>query len=270
MDIARRLYLLTLVTAAAVCAYVAYRVYRRGQTEGSLEPWQEASLDTSAPSTATAAAGTPQLVSAEADTMVVSSMGTSSVSPDARYDENGAPVPVAAMVASRGADPYSERPEVRKPRLSGTTLAVLGALAGAAAIGLGAWAVVVNTDDENGATPQAVESQELISVLSQPATERIPLSGSEGRIILVAAANGKAYLVLNGLGLAPTGKSYQAWVIRPGADAPASAGAFSGSELVVPLALAVRPGAVVAITIERAGGVAAPTQTPKIVGERTT
>lgn len=267
MDIARRLYLLTLVTAAAVCAYVAYRVYRRGQTEGSLEPWQEASLDTSAPSTATAAAGTPQQVSAEADTMVVSSMGTSSVSPDARYDENGAPVPVAAMVASRG---YSERPEVRKPRLSGTTLAVLGALAGAAAIGLGAWAVVVNTDDENGATPQAVESQELISVLSQPATERIPLSGSEGRIILVAAANGKAYLVLNGLGLAPTGKSYQAWVIRPGADAPASAGAFSGSELVVPLALAVRPGAVVAITIERAGGVAAPTQTPKIVGERTT
>jgi len=35
--------------------------------------------------------------------------------------------------------------------------------------------------------------------------------------------------------------------------------------LIVPLAVAVQPGAVVAITIERAGGAAAPTQTPKLI-----
>jgi hypothetical protein len=268
VDVARRLYLLTLVTAAAVCAYVVYRVYWRGQEwDERREQWPEGGLETS-PATATATMPGP--APAEAESMVGHSMERSSASVAARYDENGSPLVAAAEPVAHDGRPYEEPAEVRKPRLSGTTLAALGALAGAAAIALGAWAVVESTgSDEDSEAAGTVQSQELISVLSQPATERIPLQGSQGRIILVAAANGKAYLVLDGLGLAPSGRSYQAWVIRPGADAPASAAVFEGSELVVPLALAVRPGAVVAITIERAGGVPAPTSTPRIVGERT-
>jgi hypothetical protein len=201
--------------------------------------------------------------------MVVTSMSASRLSPAESYDENGSPIRVVSAVPMDGH--HYEGAIPRGQRLSGKTLAGLGALVGAAAIALGGWAVVESTDSGGSVegVPEEVQSQELISLLSSPTTERIPLAGSDGRIILVAAANGNAYLVLDGLGLAPTGKSYQAWVIRPGAEAPASAAVFEGSELVVPLAVAVQPGAVVAITIERAGGVPAPTQTPKIVAERT-
>jgi hypothetical protein len=264
VDIGRRLYWMALLTAAAVGAYLAYHVYRRRSAERR-EPWPAETPDTSP-----GVSDGSEQASAERDTMVVSSMSASSLSPAERYDENGSPIRVVSAVPMTDGRRH-EGATPRRQRLSGRTLAGLGALAGAAAIALGAWAVVENTGSDGSVegVPEGVQSQELISLLSSPTTERIPLAGSDGRIILVAAANGSAYLVLDGLGLAPTGKSYQAWVIRPGAEAPASAAVFEGSELVVPLALAVQPGAVVAITIERAGGVPAPTQTPTIVAERT-
>ena len=48
---------------------------------------------------------------------------------------------------------------------------------------------------------------------------------------------------------------------------PESAAVFEGTEMIVPLSVAVRPGAVVAITIEHSGGASAPTQTPKLVAQ---
>lgn len=257
------MYWVVLLTAAAVGAYVAYHVYWR-RPAGRREP-----LPAGMPDAGSGVSGGPERASAERDSMVVTSMSASPLSPAERYDENGSPIRVVSAVPMDGQ--HYEGMAPRRQRLSGRTLAALGVLAGAAAIALGGWAVVESTDSDGTAegAPEEIQSQELISLLSSPTTERIPLAGSDGRIILVAAANGNAYLVLDGLGLAPTGQSYQAWVIRPGAEAPASAAVFEGSELVVPLALAVQPGAVVAITIERAGGVPAPTQTPKLVAERT-
>jgi hypothetical protein len=158
-----------------------------------------------------------------------------------------------------------------KRGMSGAAIAALAALAGVAAIVLGSWAFVTSVrSDGGGSAGQAQaqsQSQQVISLLSKPSTHRVAVDGSAGRIILAVGARGRGYLVLDGLGLAPAGKSYQAWVIRPGAKAPASAAVFAGTEMIVPLSVAVRPGAVVAITIENAGGVLAPTQTPKLVAQ---
>jgi anti-sigma-K factor RskA len=62
---------------------------------------------------------------------------------------------------------------------------------------------------------------------------------------------------------APSGKTYEAWVI-PHGGAPKPAGLFSGGDqtTVVRLKQMVPRGAVVAATVERAGGVNAPTQAP--------
>ena len=61
---------------------------------------------------------------------------------------------------------------------------------------------------------------------------------------------------------APSDKTYEAWVIRSGEVKPA--GLFHGraGTSVVEIAEPVKPGAVVAVTLERAGGVAKPTSKP--------
>jgi anti-sigma-K factor RskA len=71
--------------------------------------------------------------------------------------------------------------------------------------------------------------------------------------------NGKATVVITGLDPAPQGKTYEAWVI-PRGKAPRPAGLFSGG--TVRLHLVVPKRATVAVTVERAGGARAPTQSP--------
>jgi hypothetical protein len=147
--------------------------------------------------------------------------------------------------------------------------AAIAGILGVAAIALGVTALVTSLDSDGESASQAAspDSAQTISLLSKPSTQRLPIAGSGGRIILAIGSEGRGVLVLDGLGLAPAGKDYQAWVIRPQAKAPASAGVFSGVETIVPLSVSVRPGSLVAITIERAGGAPAPTQTPKLVAQ---
>jgi anti-sigma-K factor RskA len=73
--------------------------------------------------------------------------------------------------------------------------------------------------------------------------------------------NGKATLRVHGLKSAASGKTYEAWVI-PKNGAPRPAGLFSGGTTMVHLRGTVPPHATVAVTVERAGGVGAPTTTP--------
>ncbi len=167
--------------------------------------------------------------------------------------------------------PGTARTDTPPARPLGCDARGLATAVGVAAIGLGAWAVILGVNDDSASPASAVELdgvQEVVSLLSRPSTERIPLQGSQGRIILVVGARGYGVLVLDGLSPAPAGKSYQAWVIKPNAQAPESAAIFSGGDVVVPLTTPVPPGAAVAITLERAGGAAAPTQTPKLVATR--
>jgi anti-sigma-K factor RskA len=73
--------------------------------------------------------------------------------------------------------------------------------------------------------------------------------------------NGKATISVSGLASAPHGKTYEAWVI-PAGHAARPAGLFSGSTNAVHLSGTVPQHAVVAVTLEPAGGSKKPTTTP--------
>jgi hypothetical protein len=99
---------------------------------------------------------------------------------------------------------------------------------------------------------------------------RLPLAGSDGHVVLAVGSNGRGMLVIDGLGVAPVGRTYQAWVVapRPRGGAPLSAGLFTGIETVVPLTARVAPGSAVGISIEKAGGADAPTRTLTLLAQR--
>jgi anti-sigma-K factor RskA len=81
---------------------------------------------------------------------------------------------------------------------------------------------------------------------------------------VVVGPNGKATLSVSGMAAAPRGKTWEAWVI-PAGGAPRPAGLFSGgANATVHLKGTVPQHAVVAVTLERAGGApgGAPTTKP--------
>ena len=81
---------------------------------------------------------------------------------------------------------------------------------------------------------------------------------------LTRGANGNATLTVTGLDAAPQGKTYEAWVIPKG-QAPRPAGLFPGGRTAtVHLHGVPQKGAVIAVTVERAGGAPAPTSTPLV------
>jgi anti-sigma-K factor RskA len=101
------------------------------------------------------------------------------------------------------------------------------------------------------------EAQEAVAVLGDPGAQTIPLRGADGRLVI--NSEGSAALVVQGLRPAPEGKTYELWVIRGGAPRPA--GIFEGDDErdVVLLDERVDENATVAVTLERDGGVDAPT-----------
>jgi anti-sigma-K factor RskA len=85
--------------------------------------------------------------------------------------------------------------------------------------------------------------------------------------VVVIGADRHATLTVSGLGRAPHGKTYEAWII-PHGQAARPAGLFAGGgTVVVHLRGRVPSGAVVAATVEPAGGVRAPTTQPVLSAE---
>ena len=78
-----------------------------------------------------------------------------------------------------------------------------------------------------------------------------------------SALVGDAVLVVDDLAQLRAGKTYQVWVVTHGGT-PTSAGLFAGSggQNVVPVGVAVPSAAVVAVTVEQAGGAKQPTTRP--------
>jgi Anti-sigma-K factor rskA len=282
----RRRFVLLLVASAATAAAVAYYIGRRSRDVlRGRDDWQsftEAAGTTVRERGASRAAEAPaeKMGTTEAPPMVVATMEATSELDG--FEHNGAgsgpalvePEPAhAGTEAALGAIQLEPMEFPRKRRISGITLAVLGALAGAGAIALGAWGIASSIGGGDGSkaqSPTAVENvQEVVSLIAKPTTATIPLSGSQRRIILVVGAKGYGVLVLNNVTAPPTGKTYEAWVIKPNVKAPEPAGLFTGGTGVVKLTKPVPAGAVVAITVEPAGGSAAPTQQPKLVATRT-
>jgi anti-sigma-K factor RskA len=87
---------------------------------------------------------------------------------------------------------------------------------------------------------------------------------SQTRQVILVLQNGNATLHISDLKAAPDGKTYEAWVIPKG-GAPKPAGLFhGGGSTTVHLRGTVPHSAVVAVTLERSGGVRVPTTTPII------
>ena len=180
----------------------------------------------------------------------------------------GGPAPSPALRERILEQARSERPNVvpLRPRtlLHARALSSVAAVAAVAAIGLGLWAssLAQELDDLRGRT---AEDNRAVAVLSDPQARTIPLSGANGR--LVVSRTGSAALVLSGLDAAPEGKVYEIWVIEAGTPKPA--GLFTGADTrtVLPLTRPVPENAVVAVTLEPAGGVEQPTGTPLFTAE---
>ena len=169
---------------------------------------------------------------------------------------SGTPMPVPAL----------DLPRSRRP--GWPTLAALAAGCGVAAILLGAWAVVaeVRTGDEPSSNGPALER--AVALLAGPGTERFPLRGSVGRLTLVVGAGERGVLALDGLGRAPDGKVYAAWLVPPGSATPVRVAAFSGAEPAVPLARWVRHGARIGVTLEDAPAPDRPSRPLRLVAVR--
>jgi hypothetical protein len=161
--------------------------------------------------------------------------------------------------------PALELPRARRP--GWPTLASLAIATGLVALGLGGWAIVSGAGDDTAAGLGSTQLEEALTILAAPGAERVPLHGSLGRIVLVAAPDGSAVLALDGLGVAPAGRDYEAWVVAPGSATPAPAGTFDGSGRIVLLTRPAPPGARVAVTLEANGGVSRPTRPLRLVAE---
>jgi len=164
-----------------------------------------------------------------------------------------APAPPAELRARILQQAQRERANVVPLRSRWVTpLAAAAAVAACAAIVLGAWAASLHGKLDR--------QQQLAAVLGDPAAQRNVLA--DGRGTLVVSRNGKAVLVMKRLGSAPTGKTYEAWVSSGGAPQPA--GTFDGGpkHSVLLLGRHVPTGAAVLLTVEKDGGVDAPTTKP--------
>jgi anti-sigma-K factor RskA len=94
-------------------------------------------------------------------------------------------------------------------------------------------------------------------VLSDPNAQTFASADGEANLVVTPA--GDAALVVRKLAPAPAGKDYEIWVFENGVPKPA--GTFQEPGVTM-LTRSVDPGQMVAVTLERDGGVDAPTGAP--------
>lgn len=144
-------------------------------------------------------------------------------------------------------------------RRTAPVLGAVAAIAAVVALAVGIWATSLSSDLDE--TRAALERERAAAaIVADPAARTVDLTSGSGR--LVVAQDGRAVLVLPDLGPAPSGQTYQAWIIED--DNPISAGIFPGEEGldVVLVDGDVADGEIVAVTVEQAGGAETPTLPP--------
>jgi hypothetical protein len=178
-------------------------------------------------------------------------------------------IPVVQLPALDADDALAEAPASiwavdvssgRRP--SPLTLAVLGVLAGIAAMALGAAAVISagTSADASAAsvrptTPSSTASsvptveRRVLALLAKPSTVRVAFRGASG-LVLVVGSGGRAAILVRGVEPAPAGKPYVAWILAPN-SAPVRAARFVGTEPAVFLTRQLGPRASVAIAASR-------------------
>jgi anti-sigma factor RsiW len=162
------------------------------------------------------------------------------------------PAPPPSLRASILDAARSERQNVvpLRPRSIFTSVAAALAVgATAAAVGVGIWAASLHHS--------LSRERAAVRVLGDPAARRVAVEGVKGE--LVVAPTGTAVLAV-ALPSPPKGKTYEAWIADPSVH---RAGEFNGRTFVLPRE--VSRGARVLVTLERSGGVDAPTSKPLLV-----
>jgi hypothetical protein len=173
--------------------------------------------------------------------------------------------------ASQPAPGYYDEPESESELAGHRGLLAVGLIAAllAAAAALGAWAVWGGDDGGTSSTSASPGAAQAIELIGQPGAHTVPVTGSNGQMVLVTTPNGRAVLILYGLKQAPAGKEYQAWIVT--GKTPKSAGLFKGggTTVVIPLSQRIPKNSIFAVTLEKTGGVPAPTMSPQYTAKLT-
>lgn len=174
---------------------------------------------------------------------------------------------LALGVASPEPPPELRERILRAARTGGTVVplrsrrpfqltAGLAAAAACLAVGLGLWA----TSLARSLDRERAQRSALAEVLADPGSRDARLANADGRVVV--GSDGRAALVVRNLTPAPARKTYEIWVIEN--EVPRRAGLFDAENrrAAVLLERPVPRGAVVAVTLERDGGVDRPTGRP--------
>jgi len=160
----------------------------------------------------------------------------------------GGPMPPVSLRERILEQARSERPNVvpLRRRVAAPALASAAAVAAVVAVALGIWSLGLSRDLD--------DANSRLSVLADPNARVHESDGGEAN--LVVTPTGHAALVVRMLAPAPKGKDYEIWVFANGVPKPA--GLFEEPGVAM-LSRRVAPGQTVAVTLERDGGVDAPT-----------
>jgi hypothetical protein len=165
----------------------------------------------------------------------------------------------AASAEPQTVVPFASRRSRLVPALSAAA-----AVAAVVALAVGVWASRVS-DDLDEAQLALEQERRAAAVLADPDARSVALTTGQGR--LVVSPEGNAVLVLDELEPAPEGRTYEAWIIEDGNASPAGLFAGDRERDVVGIDGAVEPGDVVAVTVERAGGVDVPENDPIVASQ---
>jgi hypothetical protein len=137
-------------------------------------------------------------------------------------------------------------------------LGIAAAAAACVAVGLGLWAASLSNDLDRERDLSAAQAKAL-EVVGDRAAKVTPLEGASGS--LVVGSSGRAALVVCGLDPAPSGQTYEAWLIR-GTPTPAGLFDTQGACTAVALDRTAPSGSTVAVTREPEQGSELPTTDP--------
>ena len=101
---------------------------------------------------------------------------------------------------------------------------------------------------------------------SDHAQHTLPLIGAKGTV--VRSGNGEATIIISGLRAAPTGKTYEAWLMQNGTATPAALFPAKDGTTVVHLNKRIPHGAKVGVTLEASAGTNRLTQRPLFTSAR--
>jgi hypothetical protein len=147
----------------------------------------------------------------------------------------------------------AERPNVVPlPRRWALPAAALGVASAAAAIVLGIWAVHLSNSVDHQKQLRK-DQKSLIDILSD--CSKTPMNGGA----VCVAPTKQAVVIADNLSPASPGKTYEAWVITGTRVKPAGLFRGGAGRRYLQLTKPVPAGATVAVTLEKRGGVSAPT-----------